>query len=231
MGTSWLRQDMLNKWVNIWVGFTSPGGRSTFWHVLGRIPTWVEVGMFFSIIRGETLRTSHKLLTDKSYLVTSYSAKLTRLPFYKTLGPCCVFIEWNVLISFWFEDKKGDIWTKDQDLSYNQHLHHSPHHYPGEVKSHKTPGSCHVPFNKTKNECQKQAPSLLNTDWYPRLPGVCQNASCSFWPNWRMHNHCMKKEVINFRKPLEVGLKLAITLKYLATGETYMSLQCHWLAS
>ena len=39
-----------------------------------------------------------------------------------------------------------------------------------------------------------------------------------------IHHH-MKKSVTNFRKPLEVGLKLAITLRHLATGETYSSLQ------
>ena len=39
----------------------------------------------------------------------------------------------------------------------------------------------------------------------------------------------IKKSVTNFRKPLEIGLKLAITLRHLATGETYTSLQYHWL--
>ena len=43
-----------------------------------------------------------------------------------------------------------------------------------------------------------------------------------------IHHH-IKKEVTNFRKPLEVGLKKAIPLKHLATGETYTSLQYHWL--
>ena len=42
-------------------------------------------------------------------------------------------------------------------------------------------------------------------------------------------HHRIKKEVTNFRKPLEVVLKLAMTLRYPATGETYKSLQCHWL--
>ena len=44
----------------------------------------------------------------------------------------------------------------------------------------------------------------------------------------RIHHH-IKKSVTNFRKPLEVGLKLAITLRHLATGQTYTSLQYHWL--
>ena len=43
-----------------------------------------------------------------------------------------------------------------------------------------------------------------------------------------IHQH-IKKSVTNFRKPLEVGLKLAITLRHLATGETYTYLQYLWL--
>ena len=38
----------------------------------------------------------------------------------------------------------------------------------------------------------------------------------------------LKKSTTNFRKPLEVGLKLAVTFRQLSTGETYTSLQYHW---
>ena len=38
----------------------------------------------------------------------------------------------------------------------------------------------------------------------------------------------VRKSSINFRKALEVGLKLAVTLRHLSTGETYTSLQYHW---
>ena len=38
----------------------------------------------------------------------------------------------------------------------------------------------------------------------------------------------LRKSETNFRKPLEVGLKLAVTLRHLSTGETYTSLQYHW---
>ena len=37
----------------------------------------------------------------------------------------------------------------------------------------------------------------------------------------------LKKSHTNFRKPLEVGLKLEITLSHLSTGESYTSLQYH----
>ena len=38
----------------------------------------------------------------------------------------------------------------------------------------------------------------------------------------------LRKSITNFRKPLEVGLKLAFTLRHLSTGESYTSMQYHW---
>ena len=38
----------------------------------------------------------------------------------------------------------------------------------------------------------------------------------------------LRKSISNFRKPLEVGLKLAVTLGHLSTGESYTSLQYQW---
>ena len=38
----------------------------------------------------------------------------------------------------------------------------------------------------------------------------------------------IRKSITNFRLPLEVGLKLAVTLRHLSTGESYTSLQYHW---
>ena len=39
---------------------------------------------------------------------------------------------------------------------------------------------------------------------------------------------CLRKSETHFRKPLEVGLKLAVTLRHLSTGESYTSLQYQW---
>ena len=44
----------------------------------------------------------------------------------------------------------------------------------------------------------------------------------------RIH-HCIKKSVTNFRKPLKGKLKLAITLRHLAKGDIYTSLEYNWL--
>ena len=38
----------------------------------------------------------------------------------------------------------------------------------------------------------------------------------------------LRKSATNFRKPLEVRLKLVLTLRHLSKGETYTSLQYHW---
>ena len=38
----------------------------------------------------------------------------------------------------------------------------------------------------------------------------------------------LRKSTTNFREPLEVGLKLAVTLRHLSTGETYTSLKYQW---
>ena len=42
-------------------------------------------------------------------------------------------------------------------------------------------------------------------------------------------NPChLRKSITNLRKPLEVSLKLAVTLRHLSTGESYTSLQYQW---
>ena len=38
----------------------------------------------------------------------------------------------------------------------------------------------------------------------------------------------LRKLTTNFRKPLEISLELAVTLRHLSTGESYTSLQYHW---
>ena len=40
--------------------------------------------------------------------------------------------------------------------------------------------------------------------------------------------HCLRNSPTNFTKPLEVGLKMAVTLRHLSTGESYTSMQYHW---
>ena len=71
-------------------------------------------------------------------------------------------------------------------------------------------------------------PDLIHTD----IPGY-QNfvrLPPAFYDLIKEHiHHCFKKSVTSFRKPSEVGLKLAITLRHLATEQNSNSLQYHWL--
>ena len=68
-----------------------------------------------------------------------------------------------------------------------------------------------------------------HTHQHPRIPKYFQDATCLFYLIEERKHHHIKKSVNNFRKPLEVGLKLAITLRHLARGDTYTSLPYHWL--
>ena len=43
----------------------------------------------------------------------------------------------------------------------------------------------------------------------------------------RIYPH-LRKSPTNFKRPLEVGLKLAVTLRHLSIGKSYTSLQYHW---
>ena len=96
---------------------------------------------------------------------------------------------------------------------------------PQEKKATKLTGHALDP-SKTRKRMQQQSPGQRHTHKHPRIPVLMPPAF--FHLIEECIHHCIKKSVTNFRKPLEVGLKLAITLRHLATGETYTSLQYHW---
>ena len=68
---------------------------------------------------------------------------------------------------------------------------------------------------------------LITTD----IPGYrnCTKMEPAFFDliEERITSH-LRKSITNFRKAFEVGLKLAVTLRHLSTGESYTSLQYHW---
>ena len=68
---------------------------------------------------------------------------------------------------------------------------------------------------------------LIHTD-IPRYKNFVRMPPAFFTSS---KNAYTTKEVSHqyIRNPLEVGLKLAITLRHLATKETYTYLQYHWL--
>ena len=79
--------------------------------------------------------------------------------------------------------------------------------------------------SKTRKGMLQQPPSRPHTHRHPIIPEFCLDAPCLFYLIEECIHHRIKKPVTNFWKPL----KLAITLKHMATGETYTSLQYHWL--
>ena len=68
---------------------------------------------------------------------------------------------------------------------------------------------------------------LIHTD--TRIPDFVRMPYAFFDLIEKCIQHRVKKSVTNFKKTLEIGLKLAIMLRHLATGETYTSLQYHLL--
>ena len=86
------------------------------------------------------------------------------------------------------------------------------------------------------NPSKTRKRDAIATSWltsYTDIPGFCQDATCLI--EECIHQECIhqhiKTSVTNFRKPLEVRLTVAITLRHLATRETYTSLQYHWLVA
>ena len=91
----------------------------------------------------------------------------------------------------------------------------APSSPPGEAESHPTSGPCHGFFRD--KEGMPQQPPTSYTQTCPCLIDLIKECI----------HHRIKKSITNFRKALKVGLNLAITLRHLATLETYTSLQCH----
>ena len=82
---------------------------------------------------------------------------------------------------------------------------------------------------KTRKWMLQQPSGRPHTRRHPRIPEFCQDAPYLFYLIEEHLHHCNKESVTNCWKPLEVGLKLAITLRHQATGEIYTSFQYHWL--
>ena len=68
---------------------------------------------------------------------------------------------------------------------------------------------------------------LISTD-IPGYRNFTRMEPAFFLFDWRRIASHLRKSITNFKKPLEVGLKLAVTLRHLFTGESYTSLQYHW---
>ena len=70
--------------------------------------------------------------------------------------------------------------------------------------------------------------NLIHAD-IPGYQNFVRMIPAFFYLTEELIHYRIKKSVSNFSKLLDVGLKLVITPRHLATGETYTSLQYHWL--
>ena len=108
--------------------------------------------------------------------------------------------------------------------------HHilSPSQPLGGEECHQTPGSCHGSFKDKRRDPTTTSWTTPYTQT-SKDTRILSGRPCLFYLiRERIHHH-IKKSMTNFRNPLEVRLNLAITLRHLVTGETYTSLQYHWL--
>ena len=81
--------------------------------------------------------------------------------------------------------------------------------------------------SKTKKGCYSNLlANVIHTD-IPGYQNFVRMPPAYFYLMKECIQYHIKKSVTNFRKPLEVRLKPTITLRHLATGESYTSLQ-YW---
>ena len=83
--------------------------------------------------------------------------------------------------------------------------------------------------SKRKKGMLQDPPGRLNTDQYPRQQNFVRMPPAFFYLIKECKHHHLKKSAINFKRPLELGHKLAIMLRHLTMGETYTSLLYQWL--
>ena len=111
-----------------------------------------------------------------------------------------------------------------------QHLpsqhHHQPHHPEGKG-SHRTLGSSPGYCRERREVATEHLDELITSD-IPGYRNFTRMEPAFFYLIEERITPHLRKSITNFRHPLEVGLKLAVTLRHLSTGESYTSLQYHW---
>ena len=136
-----------------------------------------------------------------------------------------VFIEFNILICILMERQRRAHLNRPPSPAIQ------PQPQPAHRRRRKTQNHWVLPWilqRQEKGYYSNLLADLIHTD-IPGYQNFVRMPCASFDLIKERINHHIKKSVINFRKPLAVGLKLAIILRHLATGETYTSLQYHWL--
>ena len=146
---------------------------------------------------------------------------------YRSLGPCC-FMELIFLLLFRSADKMTHL-NPGPPPAIQPAPSPQPPLPPRQRKNSQNPWVMPWICQRVEKQCYRNLlVNLIQTDIsdyqnFVRMPPAVFDLieECI--------RHSIKKEVTNFRKSVQVGLKLAITLRYLATGERCKPLQHHWL--
>ena len=108
----------------------------------------------------------------------------------------------------------------------NHHHDHSQNHTEG-GGSHRIQGVMPWLLQREDRGCYRTLLDELITTDIPGYRNFTRMEPAFDLIEERINPHLRKSET-NFRKPLPVGLKLAVTLRHLSTGESYTSLQYKW---
>ena len=102
-----------------------------------------------------------------------------------------------------------------------QHLPSQHHHHPTTQKEKESTESLDPALQREERGCYRTLLNELITTDIPGYRNFTRMEPAFFYLiEERIIPH-LRKSITNFRKPLEVGLKLAVTLRYLSTGESY----------
>ena len=146
----------------------------------------------------------------KTPLVTAKMPVTHHRDFVHQLRVLLVFFEFNTLICILMERQRRTHLNPPPLPAIQPPAQPQPQPAPRRRRKPPYPS----PFKDKKKMLHQPLTNLIHTD-IPRYQNFVRMPPVFF-------DH-------QFRKPLEVGLKLAITLRHLANGETYTSLQYHWL--
>ena len=175
------------------------------------IPTRHRVGDVFCMASRRSTMTSHKFLTDKpDNKQTSHKDKQTSREHVPDRTDCF----------FLFHH------TADSRTQHLPSQHHNHAHHPEGERSHRIHGSC-PGYCREERGCYRTLLDELITTDIPGYRNFTRMKPAFFYLIEERITPNLRKSITNFRKPLEVGLKLAVTLRHLSTGESYTSLQYH----
>ena len=133
-----------------------------------------------------------------------------------------VFIEFNFLLYLTFSRHR-----RQQNPALAQPASPSPPP-PRRIRKPQNPWVLPWILQREERGCYRTLLAELITTDIPGYRNFTRMEPAFFYLIEKRITPHLRKSFTNFRKSLEVGLKLAVTLRHLSTGESYTSLQYHW---